>query len=165
MIFKTRFTFYTIGFTKSFPSKPLVPCRISLVLDMVGSIVCLSNFSFLLLTSTHNHINHTIGNKLLAGFRRYVFTQLVSSFYDKFENKMALLHVNCYRGIYTYIQYFAVLSTLPQPVGEANKGETFTRRENKFCSIGYYIDVDKNQGWVDYKSFVVRYNYSYFKNM
>ena len=132
---------------------------------MVGLIACLSNFSFLLLTSTHNHVNHTIGNKLLASFRRYVFTQLVFSFYDKFENKMALLHVNCYRGIYTYIQYFAVLSTLPQPVGEANKGETFTRRENKFCSIGYYIDVDKNQGWVDYKSFVVRYNYSYFKNM
>ena len=23
----------------------------------------------------------------------------------------------------------------------------------------------KRQGWVDYKSFVVRYNYSYFKNM
>ena len=42
---------------------------------------------------------------------------------------MALLHVNCYRGIYTHIQYFAVLSTLPQPVGEANKGEMFTRRK------------------------------------
>ena len=123
MIFKTRFTFYTIGFTKSFPSKPLFPCRISFVLDMVGLIACLSNFPFLLLTSTHNHVNHTTGNKLLAGFRRHVFTQLVSSFYDKFENKMALLHVNCYRGIYTYIQYFAVLSTLLQPVGEANEGD------------------------------------------
>ena len=57
---------------------------------------------------------------------------------------MALLHVNCCRGIYTYIQYFAVLSTLLQPVGEANKEEMFTRRENMFCSIGYYIDMDKN---------------------
>ena len=104
MIFETRFTFYTIGFTNSFPSKPFFPCRISFVLDMVGLIACLSNLSFFLLTSTHNHVNHTIGNKLLASFRRYVFTQLVSSFYDKFENKMALLHVNCYRGIHVIFQ-------------------------------------------------------------
>ena len=129
MIFKNRFTFYTIGFTKSFPSKPPFPCRISFVLDTVGLIACLSNFSFLLLTSIHSHVNPTIENKLLASFRRYVFTQLVSSFYDKFENKMVLLHVNCYKGIYTYIQYFAVLSTLLQPVGEANKREMFTRRK------------------------------------
>jgi hypothetical protein len=26
-------------------------------------------------------------------------------------------------------------------------------------------DITFNQGWVDYKMFVVRYNYSYFKNM
>ena len=37
-----------------------------------------------------------------------------------------------------------MLSTLLQPVGEANKGKMFTRRENKFCSVVYYIDVNKN---------------------
>ena len=31
----------------------------------------------------------------------------------------------------------------------------------EFVSFFYY----DSQGWVDYKSFVVRYNYSYFKNM
>ena len=39
----------------------------------------------------------------------------------------------------------AVLSKLLQPVGEANKGEMFTRRQNKFCSIVYYIDMDKHK--------------------
>ena len=27
------------------------------------------------------------------------------------------------------------------------------------------VNMPDKQGWVDYKSFVVRYNYSYFKNM
>jgi hypothetical protein len=35
---------------------------------------------------------------------------------------------------------------------------------NSCTSVSYLITASTGQGWVDYKIFVVCYNYSYFKN-
>ena len=36
---------------------------------------------------------------------------------------------------------------------------------HEISAESFNVWLTKFQGWVDYKSFVVRYNYSYFKNM
>ena len=45
--------------------------------------------------------------------------------------------------------------------------DLFIKKRNSF--YGKVMDIVKtlncNQGWVDYQIFVVRFNYSYFKNM
>ena len=113
-------------------------------MDRVGLIACLSNFSFLLLTSIHSHVKTQLETSCWQVLDDMYLHSLFSVFMTSLKQN-GTTHVDCYKGIYTYIQYFAVLSTLLQPVGEANKGEMFTRRENMFCSIGYYIDMDKNK--------------------
>jgi hypothetical protein len=49
--------------------------------------------------------------------------------------------------------YIAELGTRAETMGEGARAEKGEGKERQL------------QGWVDYKIFVVRYNYSYFKNM
>jgi hypothetical protein len=41
----------------------------------------------------------------------------------------------------------------------------FYMKNTETVSVVVVKGSTTNQGWVDYKIFVVRYNYSYFKNM
>ena len=53
------------------------------------------------------------------------------------------------------------LDALSSVLRRRTTGDSSSRRVTRLC-VRLYTD---DQGWVDYKIFVVRYNYSYFKNM
>ena len=65
----------------------------------------------------------------------------------------------------------------PMPSENGRKSSRFKAKGPKMPTINvshvknsphmvfFLVSNSFDQGWVDYKSFVVRYNYSYFKNM
>ena len=101
-----------------------------------------------------NWLNLIVVNQCLHLFTR-VYTSTtcsIKSYFNLNTNSESFRFI-CKHFLYVYYNMFKILLAIYSCL----RSHSYTyKRAPRICS---------SQGWVDYKSFVVRYNYSYFKNM